>query len=360
MNEVELESFPFDSIIDDREYEASIFRNYFGKFLSSGVYFGLYNNYGDYSMKVVPDTGLNVKVTKGCGLIKGADYNLKDDKVLNINMPIGSARNDMIVVRLDDKLEVRKTKLYVKEGTSTDFATLERTTDVYEICLAKIVVGDRVLAVTADDITDTRRDSELCGIVTSLIDIDIQDVLDDITAKKDQFFIDLGIETEEEKTAFFNRLEAWFQSLQDILDENTAANLLNLINANTQAINNNTQAITANTPVYYTLTLASTGWVQNATTQKYEYDVVDESITKDHHISCNMSIENQEKLANAEGDSYNGGFTIRTTELPESDITMDITIQKMTKRVTTTPETPTEPATPETPTEGGDTNENEV
>lgn len=352
MNEVELESFPFDSIIDDREYEASVFRNYFGKFLTTGVYFGKYNNYGDYSMKVVADTGLNVKVTKGCGLIKGADYNLKNDKVLPINMPIGSNRKDMIVVRLDDKLEVRKTKLYVKEGTATDFATLERTTDVYEICLAKIVVGDRVLAVTADDITDTRRDAELCGIVTSLIDIDIQDVLDDITAKKDKFFEDLNIETEEEKTAFFNRLETWFETLQDILDENTAGNLLNLIDANTQAINantqsiaTNTQAITATTPVYYTLTLLATDWTLNETTQKYEYNVTDSTVTEDHHITCNMSIENQNKLKDAEGDSYDGGFKIRTTELPEADITMDIAIQKMAKKVVA-------------PTEGGNANEN--
>lgn len=125
----------------------------------------------------------------------------------------------------------------------------------------------------------------------------------------------------------------------------------------------------ADVPVYYTLTLLTTGWTQNTTTEKYEYTVEDESITKDHHITCNMNIENQNKLKDAEGDSYNGGFTIRTTELPTEDITMDITIQKMTKRVTTTPETPTEPttpdvsetpATPETPTEGGDTNENEV
>lgn len=332
MNEVELESFPFDSIIDDREYKASIFRNYFGKFLTTGVYFGKYNNYGDYSMKVVADTGLNVKVTKGCGLIKGADYNLKNDTVLSINMPIGNSRNDMIVVRLDDKLEERKTKLYVKEGTATEFATLERTVDVYEICLAKIVVGDRVLEVTIDDIEDTRRDAELCGIVTSLIDIDIQDVLDDITAKKDKFFEDLNIETEEEKAVFFNRLEAWFKSLQDILDENTAGNLLNLINANTQAI-------FASTPVYYTLTLLADNWVQNG--DKYEYNVTDSTITEDHHITCNMSIENQNKLKDAEGDSYNGGFTIRTTGLPAEDIIMDVAIQKMAKR-------------------GGNANENEV
>lgn len=99
------------------------------------------------------------------------------------------------------------------------------------------------------------------------------------------------------------------------------------------------EAIVANTPIYYTLTLATTNWVQNG--DKYEYNVTDSTITEDHHISCNMSIENQNKLKDAEGDSYNGGFTIRTTELPTEDITMDVSIQKMAKR-------------------GGDANENEV
>lgn len=97
----------------------------------------------------------------------------------------------------------------------------------------------------------------------------------------------------------------------------------------------------ADTPSYQTLTLAVENWVLNENTQKYEYTVVDESITEDHHITCNMSIENQNKLKDAEGDSYNGGFTIRTTELPEEDIVMDIVIQKMAKR-------------------GGNANENEV
>ena len=246
MNDIELESFPFNSIIDDREYEASIFRNYFGKFLTTGVYFGLYNDYGDYSMKVMPDNGLNVKVIKGCGLIKGTDFNLKNDTILSLQMPIGNNRNDMVVVRFDDTLEERKTKLYIKEGTTTEFAELERTIDVYEICLAKIIVKDRALEITIDDIIDTRRDSSLCGIVTSLIDIDIQDVLDDITVKKDKFFLDLDIITEKEKAEFFERLNIWFETIKDIIDENTAIHLLNLINENKQKTNENNQKINEN------------------------------------------------------------------------------------------------------------------
>lgn len=236
MNEIELKSFPFNSILDDREYEAEIFRNYFGKFLTTGVYFGLYNNYGDYSMKVVADTGLNVKVTKGCGIIKGADFELKEDTVLSIEMPVGSSRNDMIAVRFDDTLEERKTVLYVKQGTATAFAELERTTDVYEICLAKIVVGDRVLAVTADDITDTRRDNVLCGIVTSLIDIDIQDVLDDITTKKDAFFENLTEVEKEKIDSIIKDLQDYCDEFKEVLDDNTAVNLYNKILKNIQDI----------------------------------------------------------------------------------------------------------------------------
>lgn len=262
MNEIELKSFPFDSIIDDREYEAKVFRRYFEKVLTTGVFFGLFNNYGDYSMKVMPDSGLNIKVVKGCGFIKGADFELENDTTLSLEMPIGNNRNDMIVVRLDDTLEQRKTKLYVKQGTDTEFAGLERTIDVYEICLAKIVVSDRALTVTIDDITDTRRDSQLCGIVTSLIDIDIQDVLDDITTKKDNFFTALEITTEEEKAEFWQRLEVWFQSVQDVLDENTAGNLYNLILENTQKINSNTNLINtkANKKKVYNIVIGTTGW----------------------------------------------------------------------------------------------------
>lgn len=61
--EITLKSFPFDSqkvlntssnqMEDDRLYAAEIFREYFAKFLSNGVYYGHYKNYGENSMKVV-------------------------------------------------------------------------------------------------------------------------------------------------------------------------------------------------------------------------------------------------------------------------------------------------------------------
>ena len=163
---IELKSFPFDSIADDREYPAQIFRNYFHKFLSTGVYFGKYKDYGDYSMKVIPSLELNVRVTKGAGILRGLDFELEEDAILPVTLSLGKIRKDMVVVKADDTLPERKTTLYIKEGTETDFAELERTDDIYEICLAKITVGDTKTTVDLDDIEDTRRDSELAGIVT--------------------------------------------------------------------------------------------------------------------------------------------------------------------------------------------------
>lgn len=332
MNEIELQSFPFDSIVDDREYEAAVFRNYFGKFLTTGVYFGKYNNYGCYSMKVVTDTGLNIKVIKGCGLIKGADFNLNNDTTLSLEMPIGNNRNDMVVVRLDDTLEERKTKLYIKQGTSTEFAELERTIDVYEICLAKIVVKDRALEVTIDDITDTRRDNELCGIVTSLIDIDIQDVLDEINLKKDNFFKELNITAKEEADSLIEDLSNYCETVKHTLDGDVVINLMNLIDTTktelSKLINDNTELINSNALRCKTTTLNQANWKENAEAETFEYTVEDITVTSNHLVQGHMDLKNQDKMSNGYIETFDGGYKIITSEKPEEDVTMNVSIQK--------------------------------
>ena len=110
MTDIELKSFPFDSqkvlnessneLEDDRLYEAQIFRDYFRKFLSNGVYYGHYKNYGESSMQVVLDTGLTVKVKKGCGIIEGVDYENESDRLITLERPASGSRVDRIVVQM--------------------------------------------------------------------------------------------------------------------------------------------------------------------------------------------------------------------------------------------------------------------
>lgn len=123
--EITLKSFPFDSMEklneesgkmeDDRLYEAEIFRRYFSKFLSNGVYFGHYKNYGENSMKVSLDNGLTIKVLKGAGIIEGCDYELENDTQFLLERPVVGTRIDRVVVKLDKTLSVRETQLYIKK-----------------------------------------------------------------------------------------------------------------------------------------------------------------------------------------------------------------------------------------------------
>lgn len=184
-NIITLKSFPFDSMQvlneesgqmeDDRLYEAEVFRKYFAKFLSNGVYFGHYKNYGEDGMKVSLDSGLTIKVNKGCGIINGADYELENDTLFILERPASGERKDRIVIKVDDTLAIRETQIYVKEGNGTIPADLQRDENIYEMCIAEITVKSTT-NITETDIVDTRIDKNLCGIVNSLISVDGQEL----------------------------------------------------------------------------------------------------------------------------------------------------------------------------------------
>ena len=181
MDDILLESFPFDSMDvlneqsgqmePDRLYAAAIFRRYFAKFLSNGVYFGNYKNYKENSMKVISDGGMNIKVLPGCGVIEGADYENEENRIFTIERPASGTRKDWVIVQLDTSLAVRQTKLYVKRGTGSTPPELQRDNNIYEICIAE-VTSNSTSNISAEDIVDKRLDNTVCGIVDSLVTVD--------------------------------------------------------------------------------------------------------------------------------------------------------------------------------------------
>ena len=204
-NEIQLESFPFDSMDvlneessqmePDREYAAEVFRTYFKMFLGNGVYYGDYKNYKENSMKVTSAGGMNIKVATGAGMIEGANFENLQERVFSLNRPATGNRVDRVVVQMNSSLEVRATKLLIKEGEGTTPATLQRDENIYEICLAEVTVKS-TSNITQDDVSDKRLDKTLCGIVNSLITVDgaelyqqFQDYIDSVTenlVRKDQ------------------------------------------------------------------------------------------------------------------------------------------------------------------------------
>lgn len=207
--EIILKSFPFDSVDvlneessqmePDREYEAEIFRQYFAKFLTNGVYFGDYKNYKETSMKVSTDGGLTVKVAKGAGIIDGADFENEEERVFSLERPTSGERIDRVIVKLNKTLAVRETQLYIKSGNGSTPASLQRDDNVYEICLAEITVKS-TSNLTSEDVVDKRLNKDLCGIVNSLITVDGEELYQKFQAKVE--------ETEEGFEQYINNIKA--------------------------------------------------------------------------------------------------------------------------------------------------------
>lgn len=200
MEEKVLDSFPFDSMNvlneesgqmePDREYEAKIFSNYFKKFLSNGVYFGEYNNYKENSMKVELDGGMNIKVLPGAGIIEGVDFENEEEAIFTLDRPVTGSRIDRVVVQLNNSLDTRATKLYIKQGNSSGPAELQRDANIYEICIAEVTTND-ASNISVNDIKDTRMNKVVCGVVSSLITIDGEEIINEYKAYVDSIYEEL-------------------------------------------------------------------------------------------------------------------------------------------------------------------------
>lgn len=212
--------------IFDRAEEASFFAKYFSQFISNGVFPNPSTN-----MQVLADTGMQVKVSIGTCFINGYMGWVENAETFEIEESDVQARIDRIVARLD--FDNRKIQCHVKKGTAAGnpvAPALQRDYDIYEIGLADVRVNANAIEIKQENITDLRLNSDLCGIVanqlqhvdTTTLFNQYQDWLANATEQGEE---DLQTSLEQFETDF----NAWFATLQDTLDEDTAGNLYNLI-----------------------------------------------------------------------------------------------------------------------------------
>lgn len=204
------------SPIYDRPNTAAQLRKMFSSFLSNGV-LGSTNNY-----QVVAKSGMSVTVQPGMCWIEGACGFETDARTLQLAPSGTQDRIDRIVLRSDLSVDVRSINLYVVKGTEAAAPVapaLTRNSTIYEIAIADILVSKNSTAITQQRITDTRTNTNLCGIVTGII----KQV--DTTTLYNQIQSDLANFRTNEQASF----KIWFDSVKDILDENIAAHLLSLM-----------------------------------------------------------------------------------------------------------------------------------
>lgn len=220
-------SFIFNSVNGDRRYKADDFREYFSSFIGNGVFPNPSNQ-----LQVLSNNNMSVTVLEGKGWITGAIYVNTDNLILAIDPADGVLnRIDRIVLRLDT-LE-RNITCKVKKGTFSSNPVppeLQRDADAYELCLVNIKIDAGSTSIVQSKITDTRLNSDLCGIVTQTInEIDTTTLYNQLQAHIQEKGIEMNEWLKDAKVFFENDFNTWFDSVKDALDGDVAGNLLNKI-----------------------------------------------------------------------------------------------------------------------------------
>ena len=132
---------------------------------------GVYSAEEDFS--VTAQGGLSVQVSAGQAWVrparfKGRSIIMAQPETLTLTAADAvRSRIDRIVLRYD--AAAKKTRLVVLDGTPDSAAPaapeISRTELVYDLCLAEIKRPAGSTAVTAADITDTRADETVCGVM---------------------------------------------------------------------------------------------------------------------------------------------------------------------------------------------------
>lgn len=257
--------------IFDRAETSELFRLLFSKLLTNGVL----AKPADCFKVLAGDTGLSVKVQPGFGLINGAFA--YDPTVATFQLaaaPTSYSRIDRVVLRCN--YLKRLCEIIIKTGTAAATPQAPELVqpvsgDYYELGLALVTISANQSVITQSAITDTRPDSSVCGYVTQFIDsIDTETFYDQFNAFYAEFVaksnasyaqfeqmartaydgftaaIDEYIEALEAKgnadlTAIteamkefqrdsMNQFNEWFASVQNLLDEDVAGELINKTN----------------------------------------------------------------------------------------------------------------------------------
>ena len=211
-------SYFWPDVNGDREYTDNDLAEFSGGFVTHGVYNG--------DLAVTAGTNMSIVIPSGRAYV-GPSWKVR--KYYNdgpLTLAVANAdgvlnRKDTVVLRSD--INTRSVTAMILTGTfaSNPVApAIVRTAEQYDLKIAEINVPAGTTAITQALITDTRLDSTVCGIVASVM----QQV--DTTALYNQIQADLASFKSVNEADF----TAWVNSLKDVLDAETAGNLLNLIN----------------------------------------------------------------------------------------------------------------------------------
>ncbi len=187
----------FDSVAgeDERPYTADEFAEYFRQLLTSGIFNG-----GENLRVITAGTDMSVAVKPGYAWLEGYLYKIDTEPLILALDAADPAldRIDRIVIRLDKRLEHRYVKAFILKGEPAEepkVPELTRDENIYEISLARVLVESGRSYISLGNITDERFDSQVCGLVNSLIQIDASHLIEAFEGDWQEWFSGIKDET---------------------------------------------------------------------------------------------------------------------------------------------------------------------
>jgi len=213
----------YNSVNDDRTYDADSFSDWLKKFFTTGVF--------KDELAVTASGGMGISVSAGYVNING-----KVMQFAATPLTVGTAdgtyyRIDSVIIERNDT--DRQFYIKIVQGTTGTESAVQGVTPVrsgpiYQLVIARIKVRPGATAITQADITDTRATKSLCGYVAGTV----------TEMNFSQFNAQFDAYLEAFKAGQQADFEEWFANIQDVLDEDTAGHLQNEIDALADSIDN--------------------------------------------------------------------------------------------------------------------------
>ena len=307
-------SWPFDSTVTydgegnpiySKTYSSDVLANILRKYFRDGVFTD-----DEDAFDVVEGFGMGISVNPGHCLIRGRHgYNEAATALTVSNADSALPRIDLVVLRLNLGVSALSIELFMLDGTAAVAPvapSLTRNSTVYELALAEIHVAAGATAITQANITDTRLDSDRCGVVASIVG----------DTNTSTYYTQIAADLAEFKAGREAEFDAWFQALVDQLDENTVTNLWSAIN---KYKTKKAQA-----------TLAIAGWTGSA--NPYEQVETVSIVPTNCALFAGPVAASRDAYLAAEVYVYSvsgTSVTFRAKKIPTAELTVDIAVMEV-------------------------------
>ena len=266
------------------------------------------------SFSAATGQGLKITINKGIAWIDGAYIIATQPEQIDL---VAGWTND-IVLRLDTTGSDVVCGIFNKQRSGASIeAGLTRSGGIYELGLHTVTIPTGTTQITTSMIQDQRLNISpgadglpCCGIVGSLMQPDVSKWYDNA--------IDTLEALQAQNQATF---DDWFSQLEDTLDQDTAGNLLNLINTK------------SNKSTLTTKTLSKTSWTGSEPPDTYSLSVSGVTTTSVQEILPTTSATEEQITALQAANMQDGGqsagkITIKAWgDKPEIDLPVRIIIR---------------------------------